>query len=566
MNISLKRDEIANVIPPYINYNQLTLSLNHLNANDIIFCQRRVGDDTLIWVLPEKGWLPLSSASEPLKSYLLLQFEECCQQVLLACKNNVSVAQAALMIPSIEDHIFYRQQGTGAIELAVTAYGYKYPPPPDNNPIIDRGQPPIERQEVLICFIYDGQRLPTHPFSINNLPRQTSDNGLFEAGKHNVGTSFSIALDDDTKFTLIVEKGKKLYEFDLTKYFIVEVNVLKEGKPQLGASCVITYNGKKEKIITDKNGHTEIKLPFSRIPCDCSVALDGQKQTKQATMPKTTFYFELPYVKQFCNIDSENGAPIAGVKNVVKVTFPNGITQTITMVSDSNGCFSISATDDAKLEITSTKEPIYESKHTEEPLFKFAKQRIPMNPLMGTLHFRTVDANNGNLLPKCNLLITGSESGSLKPTNSGNGEFDVTFKITEKLTIVASKKGYKDNGDKVKAQTFHYLKDSQERRDIPLNSPFRYEYSGNDGKVKKKYDLFKPNCAFEFYYNVCSGCTTVTLKDDNGNILGCYGYEADGNDSGRMIITCSTKTLHVVVVNGNHHPAHYIITDISLYS
>lgn len=560
MKIRLQRDDVLNVIPPNVSYDQLTLALSNISkANDILFCQRQVGSNVLIWTLPEDGWVPLSATTEPLLSRVHQHYEECCQQIMLAGKSNVNLIKAALSVPS-EDYIFFRQQGSGVFELALTAWGYKFPMPGGSEPPTGKGKPRMERQEVRLCFVYDGQRLSEHPFAINDLRRQTDANGIFEAGVHSVGTTFPIEMGDGTTFSLTVEKGKSLYEFDLTKYFVVEIIVYKGGKPLPDTLCVLSYNGGKKNITTDRNGRAESELPFSMTPANCDVTVEGQKQSKQATMPKTTLRFDLPYEQQFINIDDMTGTPIARVKNVVKITFPDDITQTTTVISDNKGLFIIKAVDDAKLDIVSTKTPNYETKHTEESLFRTAKKIIPMKPLLVTLHFRTIEAFSGNLLPQCSLRITGSETGLLKLSSSGSGEFDVTFRINERLTIVASKKGYKDNGDKVYAQTFQYLESSKERRDIPLTRPIKYEYKGSKKNVEKEYDMFQPNCTFLFKWNLCSGCTTITLLAETGKELGRFGYLACGRGVGSATITCPTKKLRVIVVDENCHDAHYIIT------
>lgn len=563
MNICIQRNNIVSVIPPNVSYDQLALALKSLcNASDVHFCRRQVGYDKLLWKLPDDGWTALSVVTPPLQQLVRQHFEDCCQQLIHANRGNVALVEAALSVPS-DDFIFFRQQSGGIIEIAVTAWGYKFPKPGGGNPPKAKGHPHSERQDVRICFVYDSQRLPDYSFSINDIRRQTSAKGVFEAGTHSVGTMFPIATDDGSIFTLIVEKGKVLYEFDLTKYFMIEVNVQKGGKPLSNVLCELFYNGRKTSITTGGNGRAEVELPFAMTSADCTVTVEGEKQSKQATMPLTVFNFDLPYEQTFCNVDSMSVSPISGVKNVVTITYPDGTTQTTTVVSDAKGLFSVVAKDNCKLDIMSTKSSDYNPKHTEEPLFRNARQRIPMTPTTGMLHFRTLDATTGALLPKCNLKVIGTRSGSLKPSNSGNGEFDVTIICTEQITITASKKGYIDNTDKINNKTYEYLIANQERRDIPLKpfKPIKYEYKGNHLDHEKTYNMYLRNREFKFEWNVCSGCTTITLIDATGNVLGRYGYGIGiGLGSGSVMLRCPTETLKVVVHDQNRHDAHYIIT------
>ncbi len=561
MKIRLHCYDVVNVLPCNVSYDQLALVLKNLcKTYDIHFCQRQVGCGVLQWILPEGAWMPLSAASGPLQTSVRQYYEECCQQIVSANKANASLVEAALSVPS-DDYIFFCQQGGGLFAIALTAWGYRFPRPGGGNPPRGKGQPIIDRQEVRLCFVYDGQRLLNHSFKINNLQRRTSEKGIFEAGTHGVGTVFPIEMDDGTTFTLTVEKGKDLYEFDLTKYFFIQVNVNKGWKPLQGTSCAIAYNGRKIAIITDGNGQAEARLPFALTPTDCIATVEGVKQSKQAVMPRTIMNFNLPYEKQFRNVDCKTGEPIAGVKNVVTITSPDGTQNVVTVVSDDNGMFTILAMEDSRLALASTKSPEYEPKHTEEPQFGNANEEIPMLPNTKTLHFRTIDAITGLLLPKCDLRMTGSKSGLLKPDKSGDGTFDVRLRLEEQLTIVASKKGYITNTDKVNSRTYEYLQASPDRRDIPLmpNKPLKYEYKGDRLNVTKTYDMYYPNREFKFEWDVCSGCTTVTLTDGDGNVLGRYGYGI-GPGSGSVLLRCPTKDLKVIVRDENRHDAHYIIT------
>lgn len=179
-----------------------------------------------------------------------------------------------------------------------------------------------------------------------------------------------------------------------------------------------------------------------------------------------------PYLEEFVNIDSITGKPIPGVTNVIKVIDHDGTVTETTEMSNSNGVFPVWAKEDAKVEVFSTKAPSYKKKISIYPKYKDIKEeekKIKMQPVLETLKFRTVREEKPNvLLPKCTLTITGSESGLLIPTNSGNGEFSVTMRKYEYLSIVASRKGYKTNRTKVQNRDWEYLRVNQERRDIPL--------------------------------------------------------------------------------------------------
>lgn len=175
-----------------------------------------------------------------------------------------------------------------------------------------------------------------------------------------------------------------------------------------------------------------------------------------------------PYLQEFINVDSIAGKPIPGVKNVIKIKEMVIATE----ISNSNGVFPISAKEDARIEIISTKSPEYKPKKTTFPKFESIKEiekNIRMQPVMETFNFWTVREEKGSaLLPDCSLRVSGSISGLLPPGNSSNGEFSVTMRKYEKLTVIASKRGYVTNNTKIRDRDCSYLQVDQERRDIPL--------------------------------------------------------------------------------------------------
>ncbi len=193
---------------------------------------------------------------------------------------------------------------------------------------------------------------------------------------------------------------------------------------------------------------------------------------KQPDSIRTIWLTPEPYVQEFVNIDSITLKPIPGVKNIITSISVDGKKNSYVETSNANGVFPVAAKEDDRLQIISQKPSAYKEKHSDFLKFTDVKpeeKKIKMQPLMQTLHFRTIlESNKSQLLPDCSLSVVGSISGILTPNNSGNGNFKVTMRKAELLSIIASKKGYTTNSTKVHRQTYDYLKTSQQRRDIPL--------------------------------------------------------------------------------------------------
>ncbi len=192
-----------------------------------------------------------------------------------------------------------------------------------------------------------------------------------------------------------------------------------------------------------------------------------EKLLEQPDDIRTIWLLPEPYVVEFMNVDSITGKPVAGVRNTIRVTDPNGTVSTVVEMSNSHGVFPIKAKENSEIEIIADKSPSYYIKHQKIPAFK-GKEVVRMRPHIETLVFRTIREENGALLPHCKLAIHGSSSGSLTPHDSGDGEFKVTMQVDERLTIIASHTGYRTNDYTVRNADFQRLSTYAANRDIPL--------------------------------------------------------------------------------------------------
>ena len=279
------------------------------------------------------------------------------------------------------------------------------------------------------------------------------------------------------------------------------------------------------------------------------------------TLQRTIWLEPEPYVEQFVNVDSITGNPIKGVKNDITVTDADGKQHTYTEVSNVNGVFPVSAEEDSRLDIHSTCDPYYDPKKSYYPVFKDIKdKRVRMKPVMKTLTFRTVKATSpGTLVPGCNLRISGTISGPLTASTgstSGQGTFDVTFRRAERLTIQASKSGWNPTTNKITSQTYDELQGDQSKRDIPLKpNPVPHEYNGDQqGMGRDCYELNDAPVTFTFDWRICDYCTTLTVTDANGNVLGSYNTA-----SGSVTLTSPTSRVCVTRKNDNGHACWYRI-------
>ena len=295
MNVKLQQKDVFCLVN---NYEQVySLITKQINVSGLTFCKRQAGAGYLQWTLPDGDWTALTKAPDSEQELIRQQFYTMSQAVRSKFGSNEKLAQAVLSIPS-EEHVFYQCDINGHLQLALTAWGYKFPDRPDGDNIKGRATPPVEQQMVRLCFVYDAEKLPNMPFTLITYKRITDETGLFTIGMQPVGKELPVTTDDGHAFTLKVEKGLELYVFDLTEYVTIEVGVHKDGDPLVGASCSIDYNGHAETFETDITGSVSVKWPFCKKGADCIVKMDDQVQSKAVSLPKASFLFEIVTPKE----------------------------------------------------------------------------------------------------------------------------------------------------------------------------------------------------------------------------------------------------------------------------
>lgn len=227
-----------------------------------------------------------------------------------------------------------------------------------------------------------------------------------------------------------------------------------------------------------------------------------------------------PYLEEFQNVDSITGVPIAGVENAIHRESIDGNSYDITETSNRNGKFSVTALAGDKLDITSSHR-YYETKKTV--IAKFDKGRIiKMKPKQVSLKFRTVDGVDWSLLGGCALEITTADGRSLKPTNSGNGEFTVDgLYCSDKLSITASKSGFGTNDVTINnTDVYELIHADQKKRDIPLNEDLPPCNGGNSGEdnvaagtvsAPQSFNMGKDSGVFNFEYYTGNACPDEIL-------------------------------------------------------
>ncbi|MBQ2123742.1 MAG: hypothetical protein II200_07120 [Bacteroidaceae bacterium] len=349
-----------------------------------------------------------------------------------------------------------------------------------------------------------------------------------------------------------------------------------ESKKTIVRNVTTSVDGKGIAVFENAFILSKLEIKASKPHFNDSVLTGGpwtvENFIKQDDDTRTIWLRPEPYVQEFVNIDSITLKPIPGVRNIITVVSPNGESKSYQETSNSNGVFPVAAKEDDRIEIISQKPNYYKEKRSTFAKFidiKPEEKKIKMQPLMETLQFRTVLAENTtDLLPDCTLRITGSISGSLQPTNSGSGVFKVTMRKAEELTIIASKKGYITNDTKVVNRTWDYLRASQDRRDIPLkidlppcsggkNTPKQ----ANEMYHQRSYGMGKMSGNASItgdFYGVVDYLTVYDGPDTSGKIL--VGPDKEIPDKFRIPFHFTKGAVTVVIrTSGNNSSWEYVV-------
>lgn len=235
--------------------------LNHKGKQiGLLFVEQQIGAGFFQWSLPGEGWQSFNDCDETKKSEIAKVFVERCDK-MRALLNGSPLQDAVLTVPSEGDFVFVREKD-GAMEVALTAWGYKYIDVPVGREIYGFYSEE-EYQEVKIGFAWNDELYCDMPFFLDGMPRSTASDGYFRAdGPLKVGRQFHLKTTNGHEFPLVVEKGKSDYVYDITQYAQVEVSVTRDGIAEADKQCIVSFNGTDYPLQTDEEGKASIKIPL----------------------------------------------------------------------------------------------------------------------------------------------------------------------------------------------------------------------------------------------------------------------------------------------------------------
>ena len=259
MNVKLHLGEVVPLLEKHISKKQVHQLLSPIAAQaNLMFPEEKSGFGYLQWDLPGNDWISFMDGDDNQKSSVAQVYQQ--RKSIMRSALKGSPFETAIFTIPAEEYIYFRPKGN-SWEIAVTAWGYKYPNKPGSGEL-DIYITKTVLQDVMIGFKWAEELLPNLAFRINGLPRTTEEDGWFKMdGQLPLDSKFILELHSGQRFVLTVEEGRSEYIYDLTQYMRVEVGVKQDEKPLENCTCEINFNG-IHNIITDSQGLASLRLPM----------------------------------------------------------------------------------------------------------------------------------------------------------------------------------------------------------------------------------------------------------------------------------------------------------------
>lgn len=376
MNVKLKLGDVCLLLDNRISIKQISCKLQPIAKQaNLLFADPQVGAGYLQWTLSGTGWIAFPNGTDDQRSVVAQLYKE--RKSLMQNSLQGSVLKDLVFTVPSDDFIFFRQDGD-KWEIALTAWGYKYPDRPASSEL-DTWISKHELQKVNIAFLWAGQKQPNFGFKLSGHIRSTSSDGCMHVdGLLPVGKVYTIETLVGRSFELIVEKGKSDYIFDLTQYFQVDVSIYQDQLPLSGYNCEVEFGGEVKHLLTDSSGHTSVKLPFvgdhsgqisaSQPLCIATCGDETQQKTPSNNGEIISFIFNLqstiqqpppPTINKSLRVKVEvysDGKPLSGKESEV---FCYGISKVLT-TNDNGEVFFDVPTNETATDVLSGDKPICE--------------------------------------------------------------------------------------------------------------------------------------------------------------------------------------------------------------
>lgn len=224
------------------------------------FAKFSIGAGVYVWSDNRCQWNRMVDASELKQSVIYEAFNQ--KKAEFAAKIGQKSADTFFTVP--DDSYIYYNDDNGDVKILIAGWGFKKPVRFHSSGEIGKvtGKNPVS-----VSFSYDGERLKNYDFGLK-LPRQvkrlsTDINGLYVFPNLKVGEKYIVTdMKSGKDFPLNIVAGQSLYDFDVTRYSVLDISAVCDDLPINGEVVEVIYHGKRFDATTDGNGCAVIRLPL----------------------------------------------------------------------------------------------------------------------------------------------------------------------------------------------------------------------------------------------------------------------------------------------------------------
>ena len=351
------------------------------------FAKISIGNGYYLWSDNRCQWNQMVSANEFDKSIV--------QDALLKTKKDIAsqigdqIADLLFTIPD-NSYIYYNDY-EGDVKILITGWGFRKPVRVMGGP--DDGEL-RKNTPVALSFSYDGEKQPMYEFGVQ-IPTQikkfkTDNTGYYHFNNLTQKELFLKDFVTGKVFHLVVEEGRKEYDFDVTLYSKLLIKASLDNNPIVGEQITIQYYGKNYEVSTDTNGSAIVQLPLHE---NEQVIANLRDQSQYATIlpgvNNIDFTFETPIEDVFTDIEvsiMEDSKPSIGKSVTIKYAGKqyNGIT-------NEQGLFiqqvKVVASESCSVSVYDYETQSKVLQETSTNVFRFEKTTTPAKPQDETVKF-----------------------------------------------------------------------------------------------------------------------------------------------------------------------------------
>lgn len=291
MNIKIKSSGVYCLISE--DYDRVYTALKNQFTEETtqLFSERVPGHEYLQWVLPGTGWVSLAEGDPLMAQEVKRELVERQKAVMARFGANQDMAQRVLSVPD-DGYVYYKANEDGTMLIRLTAWGYRYPERILGTAATGTLPSKDSSEHMKVRLVYDGKDCPGKSFKLNGFMRVTDDLGVLDIGNLPVGYQFDVDVEDIHQH-VTVTAGQNEIVIDLTRYAMIDAEVLLDGVPSAGKVVDVAYLDRKLQLTTDNTGHARVKLPVDPENGFCTVSTEGETQQQVLAGSVTSFRFSL---------------------------------------------------------------------------------------------------------------------------------------------------------------------------------------------------------------------------------------------------------------------------------